>query len=162
MEKQIEKHKETKGGTHFRSLRPFGEMEHWLDESFPRGMMNRWAWPSWGELTRPLERVSPRVNLVDRDDEIILSAEVPGVKKEDLDISLTENTLTLQGTTKHEEKEEKGDYYRHEIVSGEFSRAINLPSAVDTDRVEATFQDGMLKIKIPKVNKSKRRHIELS
>lgn len=162
MEREIGKHKETERGSPFYSMRPFEDMERWFDESIPRGWMHRWARPSLGELTRPLEYLSPRIDLIDRDDEIVLTAEIPGVKKEDMDISVTENTLTLQGGDKHETEEKEGEYYRHEIVHGGFTRTVSLPSMVNTEKAEASFKDGMLEVRIPKISKSKRRHIELS
>jgi len=91
MAKKIEKQKEKDMGsvTPSRALSPFEEMEQWLEESVPRGWMQRRGWPSWGELTRSMERIAPRVNIVDHDDEVVLRAEIPGVEKEDLDISVT-------------------------------------------------------------------------
>lgn len=161
MAKDTEKKKEIQSVTPPRALSPFEEMERLFEESFPRGWMQRWGWPSLGELTRPMERISPRVNVIDRDEEVVVRAEIPGVKKEDLDISVTENSVSIKGSTKHEEKEEKGDYYRCEISSGSFARTVALPSSVDTEKVKATFEDGVLELKIPKISKAKRKRIKL-
>jgi HSP20 family protein len=144
-----------------RAVSPLEEMERWLDESFPRAWMHRFGWPSWGELTRPIERFAPRVNVLDRDDEIVVRAEVPGVEKDDLEVSVTESSVSIKGSKKHEEKEEKGDYYRCEIATGTFARTITLPSAIDSEKVEASFKDGVLELKLPKVSKAKRRTIKL-
>lgn len=161
MAKETEKQKEIERVTPSRALSPFEEMERLIEESFPRGWMHRWGWPALGELTRPMERIAPRVNVVDRDEEVVVRAEIPGVKKEDLDISVTENSVSIKGSTRHEEKEEKGDYYRCEITSGDFARTVGLPSSVDTEKVKATFNDGVLELKIPKISKAKRRRIKL-
>jgi HSP20 family protein len=161
MAKNSDKKNELERITPSRALSPFEEMERLFEETFPRGWMHRWGWPSWGELTRPMERISPRVNVIDRDDEVIVRAEIPGVKKEDLDISLTENAVSLKGTTRHEEKEEKGDYYRCEIANGSFARTLSLPGPVDTEKAKASFEDGVLELNVPKISKAKRRRIKI-
>ena len=86
---------------------------------------------------------------------------MPGVNKDDLDISLTENTITIQGSSDRQEKEEKGNYYRCEISRGTFSRSVVLPSDVDEEKAKAVFKDGMLEVTLPKVEKSKRRSIQI-
>jgi len=142
-------------------LSPFDEMERWMDEFLPRRWMQRWGWPTTSELGRSLERIGPRVDLIDREDELVLRAEIPGAKKEDLQISITENAVSIAGRTQREEKEEKGDYYRREIARGEFSRTISLPVSVDTEKAAAHFEDGVLELTMPKVSKAKRRQIKL-
>jgi HSP20 family protein len=141
-----------------RSLSPFEEMDRWMD-SLSRGLFRpmRWEWPSWPESTM----AAPKVDVVDRDNEILIRAEVPGVKKEDLDVSMTDNTVTIKGSTSHEEKEEKGDYYRHEISKGSFSRTVALPGDVDSDKCKTRFKDGVLELTVPKVEKAKRRTIKV-
>ena len=137
---------------------PFEEMEQFFDNYFSRGWMHpfRWTRPSWGDLPMPFEGKMPRVDVVDRDDEIIVKAEVPGVDKKDLDITVTENTVSIKGSTSHEEKEEKGDYYHCEISSGSFSRVVPLPSDVDAENAKSKFKDGVLELTLPKVKKTKR------
>lgn len=144
-----------------RSMGPLEEMEHWFDEAFPRAWMHRWGWPSWNELSRPMERMAPRMDVVEHDDEVVVRAEVPGVKKEDLDVSVTGNAVTVKGTTKREDRQEKGDYYRCEIAQGSFSRTVGLPGEIDPDKVKASFDDGVLELRLPKVTKAKRRSVKL-
>jgi HSP20 family protein len=140
---------------------PVEEMERWLDEYFPRAWMRRWGWPSWGELTRPIERLAPRVDVLDRDAEVLVRAEVPGVAKDDLEVSLNERAVTIKGSIRREEKDEEGEYFRAEIARGEFSRTVALPAAVDADKAKAKFHDGILELELPKVAKSKRRRVEI-
>lgn len=169
MAKEVKKAEEAKEGqaapvervTPSRALSPFEEMERAFEDYFPRGWIHRWGWPSWGELTRPVERLAPRVDVIDRDDEIIVRAEVPGVEKKDLEVSLTENAVTIKGSNRREEKEEKGDYYRSEIAQGAFLRTVTLPSMVDADKAKASFKDGVLELEVPKVSKAKRRTVKL-
>jgi HSP20 family protein len=133
-------------------------MDRWLD-GMSRGLFRpmRWEWFSWPEPVMP----SPKVDVLDRDNEVLVRAELPGVKKEDLEVSMTDNTVTIKGTTSHEEKEEKGDYYRHEISKGSFSRTVTLPGDVDSDKCKTRFKDGVLELTVPKVEKAKRRTIKV-
>jgi HSP20 family protein len=146
-----------------RALSPFEEMDRLFEDYFSRGWMRpfRWEWPSLGEMAKPFEGKMPKVDVIERDDEVIVKAELPGVDKKDLDVSVTENSVTIKGTTSHEEKEEKGDYYRCEISRGAYARTVALPSYVDADKAKANFKDGVLELKLPKVEKSKRRSIEI-
>lgn len=142
-------------------LSPFDEMDQWMNDFFPRRWMQRWGWPSMGELGRAMEGYSPRVDLIDRENEVVLRAEIPGEKKEDLDISITENAVVIAGTTQRESKQETGEYYRREIARGGFSRAVTLPTSVDTEKAATLFEDGVLEITMPKTSKAKRRQIKL-
>jgi HSP20 family protein len=144
-----------------RALSPFEEIDHLLENVFPRRWLRPWqrAWPDWNELAAPFEGRYPRVDVIDRDDEIMVRAEVPGVEKQDLDVSMTDDTLTIKGSAKREEKEEKGDYYRCEISRGGFARTVLLPSNVDGTKARAMFKDGILEVVLPKAEKSKRRTI---
>lgn len=146
-----------------RTLRPFEEMDRLFENYLTRGWLHpfRWGRPSWDALTMPFEGKMPRVDVVDRDNEVIVKAEVPGVDKKDLDISLTENTVSIKGSTSHEEKEEKGDYYHCEISHGSFSRVVSLPAEVDAEKASSKFKDGVLELTLPKVKKSKRHTIKV-
>jgi HSP20 family protein len=146
-----------------RALSPFEEMERLFEGYFPRGWMRPFGWerPSWGELTAPFEGKMPRVDVIDRDEELIVKAELPGVDKKDLDVSVTENTVTIKGSTSHEEKEEKGDYHRSEMSRGTYSRTLTLPTDVEADKAKATFKDGVLELSLPKMKKAKRHSIKV-
>jgi len=146
-----------------RTLSPFEEMDRLFEGYFPRSWMHPFHWerPSWGELAAPFEGKMPRVDIVDHDDELVVKAELPGVDKKDLDISVTENSVTIKGSTSHEEKEEKGDYYRCEISSGAYSRTLTLPSEVEADKAKAKFKDGVLELTLPKLKKAKRHTIKV-
>jgi HSP20 family protein len=135
----------------------FRELEKRFEDIFPGdwGMPTRWEMPEWSRLSK-MELKVPKVDIVDRDDDILVRADVPGVKKENLDVSLTDNTITIKGSTSEEKKEEKGDYYRSETMKGEFSRTMSLPSDVDGSKAATTFKDGVLEVTVPKVEKAKR------
>lgn len=145
------------------AMSPFEEMERMMEGFFPRSWMRPFMWdrPLMSELAMPFEGRMPRVDVIDRDDEVLIRAEVPGVDKKDLEISVSENTVTINGKTNHEVKEEKGNYYRCEVTHGAFSRMVSLPSEVDADKAKTSFKDGMLELTLPKVTKSKRHTIKL-
>lgn len=140
-----------------RALSPFEELDRLLDTLVPRGWLRPWRWehPSFGDLLQ-FDLHGPRVDVIDREGEVVVKAEIPGVTKEDLEVSVDESTVTIKGQTSHEEKEEKGDYYRSEIQRGTFSRTIALPREVDASQAKAAFKDGILELTLPKVAKSKR------
>lgn len=104
----------------------------------------------------------PRVDIIDHDNDIEVQAALPGVKKEDLDVSINNQTITIRSCTKEEKKEEeKGKYFRREISCGQFQRTLSLPYNVDGDKANASFKDSILKVTIPKTEKSKRKNIEI-
>jgi len=117
----------------------FRELERRFEDMFPDswGFPSRWEMPEWSKLSQ-MELKTPKVDIVDRDEDILVRADVPGVKKEDLDVTLTDNTITIKGSTSEEKKEEKGDYYRSETMKGAFSRTMSLPSDVDGSKAESS------------------------
>jgi HSP20 family protein len=150
-----------------RAMSPFEAMDRLMDQmfesGFPRGWMRpfRTEWPSWAEGAAPFEGKTPKVDVIDRDKEVIVKAELPGVDKKDVDVSVTNNTVTIKATTSHEEKEEKGDYYRCEMSRGAFSRTVGLPAEVAEDKAKAKFKDGVLELTLPKVKETKRHTIKV-
>lgn len=145
-----------------RALSPFEEMDRMFDQYFRRGWMRPWRfeWPGFPEMALPEMKV-PKVDVIDRENEVVVKAEIPGVEKKDLDISVGEDTVTIKGATRHEEKEEKGDYYRCEISRGAFSRTVALPATVDGGKAKASFKDGVLELTLPKVEKAKRHAVKV-
>ncbi len=154
------KSQEIQKATPARSLSPFEEMDRLFESFFPRGWLRpmRWEWP---ELGASFEVRTPRVDVIDREAEVVVRAEVPGVDKKDIEVSVTENTVTIQGSSRREEKEERDNYYRREIMRGAFSRTVALPAEVDSGKAKATFKDGVLELTVPKVEKAKRRSVPI-
>jgi HSP20 family protein len=161
--KDVEKAAPAPAPAPVRATSPFEEVDRLLENLSLRDWMRtmRMDWPGWGELQLPLEGRMPRVDVVDREAEVVVRAELPGVDKKDLEVSATDNTVTIKGSTRHEEKEEKGDFYRCEISRGSFSRSVVLPAVVDGAKGSATFKDGVLELVLPKVEKPKRRGITI-
>jgi HSP20 family protein len=149
-----------KGGTVERAPRP---ARFDIDRMFEDFFNRRWMRPFSPELAfGGMELAAPSVDIIDRDDEVVVRAEVPGYRKEDIQVSMSNGMLTLKGETKSEEREEKGEYYRCEITHGAFSRTIALPAAVDDMKARAVMKDGVLELTLPKVEKGKRHAITIS
>jgi HSP20 family protein len=146
-----------------RMLSPFEEMERMFEQFLHRDMMTPFEWhtPAWSRLSAPFAGKLPKVDVVDRDNEIVIRAELPGVDRKDVDVSLGTNTVTIKGSSKREEKEEKGDYYRCEISRGDFSRTLALPGDVDSSKAKAVFKDGILELTVPKLEKSQKHNIRI-
>lgn len=140
-----------------RGLTPFEDFERMMEDFLGRSWLRplRWEPHAWPEAR------APRVDVVDREKDILVRAEIPGVKREDLDVSVSDSTVTIKGETRTEERHEKGDYYRCEIASGAFSRTVALPAEVDGDKAEARFTDGMLELTLPKAKQARRRRVEV-
>lgn len=117
----------------------YREMNHVLDR-FTHGFGREEGWGG----------AFPVVNVSETENEVVVTAELPGMDEKDLDLSLRGNQLIIRGEKK-EEKEEKGEhYYRKESSYGSFHRVIPLPMEVDEDKIEATYKKGVLKIRLPK------------
>ena len=148
------------------SMNPFEEMNRLFESYFPMGRMRPFhmEWPSWGELAAPFEGKTPRVDVIDRKKDILVKAALPGVDKKDIDVSVTKNSVTIKGSTSHEHKEKKEDYYHSEISRGSYCRTLALPAEVDEDKVKAKFKDGILELTLPKttVEKKKSRSVKVN
>jgi len=98
---------------------------------------------------------APAVDVAEDANEIILRSELPGVKQDDLDIELTNDTLTIRGEKKFDDEEKKGNYIRIERAYGAFQRSFNLGVPVQQDKINASFKDGVLTVRIPKSEDTK-------
>ena len=117
-------------------------------------VFDRFLEPRWDEF-EATGTWAPKIDLSETKDAYMVKAEVPGVEQKDLSVSLQDQILTIKGE-KHKEKEEKAEkYHRVERSWGEFTRAISLPGAADTEHVNATFKDGVLTITLPKTQAAK-------
>jgi HSP20 family protein len=104
---------------------------------------------------------APQTDLVETDEDVQLRLDVPGMSKEDIDINLQNGTLTVSGERTSERTDEGEDYVRVERAFGNFHRTFTLPDAVDHENIEATYEDGVLSINVPKTEESTRRQIEI-
>lgn len=145
-----------------RALAPFDEFDQWFDELFSRGWMQPFFRRGWPDIESVFGTVKlPKVDVIDRDAEIVVRAELPGIEKDDLEVSLSDNVLTIRAHSRHEKEEERGHYHRREISRGEFQRTLRLPAAVESDKTTANFKDGVLEIVAPKTAAAKRQTIKV-
>jgi HSP20 family protein len=113
-------------------------------------------------FTKPFtEEWSPSVDISETEDKLLIKAELPGLEAKDINVSISGDMLTIKGE-KEKEKEEKDEHYHCvERYSGSFQRVFQLPTGVQGDKVEATFEKGVLKITFPKVEDAKKKQIEV-
>jgi len=139
------------------ALLSFDEFDNFFNDFLSR------KWPRVLDWNFPsgLEKGFPKVDIIDHDKEIEVQAALPGVNKDDLKVTVTGQTLSIQATTSKEEKKKGERFYRREIMRGEFHRTLSLPENVDSDNAKASFKDGLLKVTIPKTEKSQHKNIEV-
>lgn len=150
----------SKKGREPQALTPFEEMDVLFDR-LSRGLMSRMGFPALGNVGWPFQAHAPKVDVIDREGEILVRAEVPGVTKEDLQVSLTDQTVTIRGETHKETREEDGDYFRREITTGSFQRTVSLPGEIRADQAKASFRDGVLELVIPKTARSDSKKVRI-
>lgn len=145
-----------------KSLSPFAEMER-MFEVFHKSPFSMFG-PSWwpGMRLSEMEDVATSVDIFEQDGDVVMKAEAPGMKKENIEVNLTDNIITISGKKEKEEKVEKKDYYRIERSSGTFKRSFQLPSAVQTDKAKASFKDGVLEVRIPKTDEARKKEKKIT
>ncbi|MEX1327067.1 MAG: Hsp20/alpha crystallin family protein [Desulfobacterales bacterium] len=147
-------------------------------------MMNLVRWNPLGEMTAMQNRINrlfnepywpasridddtgmgirnPVVDLYEKDDHFVIKAELPGVTKKDITIDLKDRVLTLSGERSYENNVKEENYYRRERSYGKFQRAFTLPADVDSDRIKAEFNDGLLQIEVPKPEEQKPKKVTI-
>jgi HSP20 family protein len=118
--------------------------------------------PTHGNGTPALRRWVPAMDLVETEAEFVLRADLPGLTEKDVNIELEDNVLTVSGERKTERQDRKEGYYRVERASGSFSRSLTLPEGVDPDAVVASFEHGVLEVRVPKPETPKPRKVAIS
>lgn len=143
-------------------LSPFDEMERWFGDFFNRPMFS----PMWMPHFRlpGMQQLTPSIDVFEEADVVVIKAELPGIEKEDVEIDLSGDLLTISGEKKVQEKVEKKDYHRVERSYGSFTRSLRLPAEVLPEQAKALFKDGVLEIRIPKSEaaRKKKRKIEIA
>jgi HSP20 family protein len=149
----IERWRPRWGITPWRSFRELEEWERRFDDLFGR--------PLW---RLPVEEKGwmPALDVFEKEDKFVVKAELPGMKEEDIDVSVVGDTLSIRGEKKTETEIKEEDYYRCERSYGSFYRSIPLPSNVDANKIEASFDDGVLEVALPKSAKIKPKKIAVS
>ena len=142
---------------HGRALRPFTHsMEEFFENTFPRrwmeGFFEPYAWrrPFLTEFEEKYD-VFPKIDIIDKDETLVVRADVPGIKKEDLEITISGDRLVIEAKREYEEEEKKEEFFRHEMAYGRLYRSVLLPVEVLGDKVTAELKDGVLEVFLPKV-----------
>ena len=136
-------------------LSPFERMEDMMEDFFGRSF-GRPNWPGMPRISEGIE-TSPSVDIYEKGDDIIVKSDMPGMTKEDIEVNLTDDTITLSGERRKEEKIEEKNCYRLERSYGSFKRTFSLPSEVQSDKAKASFKDGVLEVKIPRSELAKQK-----
>lgn len=104
---------------------------------------------------------SPAVDIFDKGNDVVIHAELPGMKKDDIDVRVENNLLTIRGKKERKEEVKEQGYYRSERSYGTFSRSFSLPTTVAVGKIGAEYRDGVLTLTLPKADEAKPRHIEV-
>jgi HSP20 family protein len=139
---------------------PFEDLEE-IGKSFD-DLNGRPLWRGmWKRM--PFEEMvwSPAIDVVEKEDEFIVKVELPGVKENDIDISITGDTLTVSGEKRSDSEVNKKGYYYSESTYGSFSRSVTIPSTINTDKIEANCEEGVLEITLPKIPEVKPKKISV-
>jgi HSP20 family protein len=103
----------------------------------------------------------PMVDTYEKDDAIVVKAELPGVDKEDISIDVNNNVLTIKGERKHDDEVKEENYHRRERFYGHFQRAFTLPDNVDAEKIDAKYNDGVLEVTVPKTEETRAKKIPI-
>ncbi len=156
--------KEIVSATPTRILSPMGAREREIDRMFENFPFFHWprlrALESF-RFPRELRLQAPSLDMYEEEHDVVVKAEMPGMTKDDIEITLSDSTLTLKGEKKKEEEVKEKDYYRCEREYGSFLRTVELPAEVKTDGVKATFKDGVLEIRLPKSEEAKKKEVHV-
>jgi HSP20 family protein len=136
--------------------KPFWNMDRWLAEAF-RKPFTHVNFPGFVST----EDIIPDVDIYEDGGDVVVKAELPGIKKDDLDVTLTDDAITISGEKRKEEKIQKKGYYKWERSYGSFCRTFSLPAEIHVDKVKSTFKDGVLEVRISKIEKAKSKEVKV-
>jgi HSP20 family protein len=146
------------GGTPFRALQRMADQMDRMFEDF--GVGSRLMRPFWRETG--VEAWAPEVDVVQKNNELTIRADLPGLKREDVTVEITDDAVAIQGERRREHEEEREGYYRTERSYGSFYRVIPLPEGAITEQAKANFKDGVLEITMPAPPSSKGRRLDIT
>jgi HSP20 family protein len=131
----------------------FSELSRWereMERLFENFFARRMAAPATGSLSPLFGSNLPALDLYEDNSELVAKVELPGLDKDDIDISISDHTLTVRAEKKQEEEIKRENYYRVERSRGAMRRTIDLPTDVEADQVKASYKDGVLEIRMPR------------
>lgn len=136
---------------------PFRDIERRFEDYFGSSLL-----PPWRRFLPEILGWTPALNVSEEEDRFVVTVELPGIKEDDVDITVSGDILTVSGEKKAESEVKKKGYYYSESSYGSFSRSITMPSAVDTNKIEASYDKGILEITLPKAPEVKSTKIKVS
>lgn len=161
-----EKNKESKAVSEKKPtevLPRMGEIDRWFDrltEDFWRRPFSslmlgeRWPLPM-------LTAKAPSLDVFEEQDELVVKADLPGLGREDIEVTVTGSVVTIKGEKKKEEEVKEKDYYRRERSYGSFVRSVELPCEVKSEQIKANFKDGVLEVRMPKTEEAKKKSVSV-
>jgi len=142
----MERWRPTRGITPWSPFRELEEMERRFDDVFGRSTL-----PSiWRRLPAEQMAWAPTIDVFEKGDKFVVKAEIPGMKEDDIHVSVEGDMLTIRGEKKTESEVKEEDYYHCERSYGSFLRSVALPSTVDASKIDADYEDGVLEVTLPK------------
>jgi len=135
----------------FRPIPELEEMRRRFEEDFVRPVMHA----VWERIPEEVKTWSPAIDIIEHDENYIVKVDLPGLKQEDIDISISEDMLTIKGERKPEARVRDEDYIKSEISYGNFYRTIPLPSGINTANIEAVYEDGVLRVALHRAEGAK-------
>ena len=140
------------------AAREMNEVGRYFEDVFGRHLLP----DTWRKTSAENLEWAPSIKVIEKEDEFVVKVELPGVKEEDINISITGNILTIEGEKETESDVEKKGYYYSETSYGSFSRSITIPSTVDANKIEANYDKGVLEITLPKAPEVKPKKITVA
>lgn len=135
----------------------FDRMEPWRELANLQRQMNR----LFDDYAVTQQRAFPAVNVFTNADEVLVNAELPGLEQDDVNLSIMNNSLTIEGARKQNDIQKGHSYHRRERITGEFSRTIEIPYAVNPDKISAALKNGVLTIRLPRSEEDKPKNIQI-
>lgn len=133
-------------------------VEHFMDDMWRRPFPSLFGRDRWLPI-RPLSIRMPSIDVYEEKDSVVVKAELPGMKKEDIEVNLAGESLTIKGEKKEDKEVKEDNYYRRERSYGSFLRTVALPCEVKSAEIKASFKDGVLEIRMPKTEEAKKNSI---
>jgi len=148
---QVQRQQDVQGS---RFSPPIAQMDRLFDEVFKRPFFSLWSPRLGGE---EMEQLYLPVDIFEDGESVIVKCEIPGIKKEDINVQLTPDSITISGKKGSEQRVQQKDYYRLECSYGSFTKTCQLPVEILTDKARAVFKDGVLEVRIPKSQEAAQR-----
>ena len=133
-----------------------------MEEFFHRGFLHPLNWELPLSSSNSGINILPKTDIIEKDEELILRAEIPGIEKEKINIEATASSVIIKGSTQEEKSSTQGEYHKHETIQESFYRTLSLPCKVISDSAKANYKDGILTITLKKQQATKRHKVNIS